>query len=456
MKIAVIGSGIAGLGAAWLLNRAYDVTVYEKNAYVGGHSNTLDAPTGDGASIPVDTGFIVYNERTYPNLIGFFDALGVERIKTDMSFGVSADQGRLEYSGSSVAALFAQKRNWFNPRFYGMVRDILRFYRDAPGLLADSACEEMTLDQLLARERYSRAFVDDHILPMAAAIWSCPVGTMGGFPASSFIRFFDNHGLLQVKDRPQWWTVKGGSREYVKRIRAALARDVAVSCGAQAVTRTDGGVTVTDSHGREAQYDRVVFACHGDEARALLQDKTAQEEAVLSRFTYQRNRAILHSDPAQMPRRRSVWSSWNYLSRSRVAQEDRAVAVTYWMNSLQSLDPAHPLFVTLNPLTEIDPARIIAELEYDHPVFDRGAIDAQARLPDIQGHGGVWYCGSYCGYGFHEDGLGSAVAVARALGVEAPWGHHPVHAMNAVGPVSDAAVALSRAESQAGTAGAAA
>ena len=445
MRIAVIGSGIAGLGAAWLLRDAYDVTVYERNAYVGGHSNTVDAPVSEDRSIPVDTGFIVYNERTYPNLIGLFDALEVRRIHTDISFGVSVDGGRLENSGSSVASLFAQKRNIFSPRFHRMVQDILRFYRTAPGLLADGDASGMSLGEFLKKGRYSQAFIDDHLLPMAAAIWSCPVSAMGDFPAASFIRFFDNHGLLQVKDRPKWWTVSGGSREYVNRIRAVLAPRTRVRQVPASVQRTDTGVVVTDGGGHAAEYDRVIFACHGDEAHALLADQTPQEHAILSKFTYQKNRAILHHDAAQMPARKAVWSSWNYLTDRKDDLEDRQVSVTYWMNSLQSLDPAHPLFVTLNPIQEIDPAKIYRSFDYDHPVFDAGAVEAQTRLPDIQGQGGVWYCGSYCGYGFHEDGLGSAVAVARAFGVEAPWGHQPVHAMNAVGTKADAAVALNRA-----------
>lgn len=432
MKIAVIGSGVAGLGSAWLLNRQHDVTVYERNGYAGGHSNTVDAPTQDGGSIPVDTGFIVYNERTYPNLIGLLDTLGVERIKTDMSFAVSADQGRLEYGGSDLRSLFAQKRNIVSPRFLRMVRDILRFYKAAPDLLADEGCAALTLDDLLKRDGYSQSFIDDHLLPMAAAIWSCPVSTMGAFPAASFIRFFDNHGLLQVNDRPQWWTVRNGSRSYVSRLRADLRRDIRTGCGVRAVRRGPDGVTVHLQDGSKAVYDRVVFACHGNEAAALLEGQSAQEQSILSSFGYQRNRAVLHSDPGQMPLRRRVWSSWNYLTERGGAQDESRVSVTYWMNNLQSLDPAHPLFVTLNPIQEVRADHIVREFDYDHPVFDHGAMAAQTRLPDIQGSGGVWYCGSYCGYGFHEDGLGSAVAVARALGVDAPWGHHPVHAMRAV------------------------
>lgn len=432
MKIAVIGTGISGLGAAWLLRESHDVTVYEKNGYVGGHSNTVDAATADGQQVPVDTGFIVYNERTYPNLIGLFDTLGVERIKTDMSFAVSADQGRLEYGGTDLWTLFAQKRNIVSPRFHRMVRDILRFYKSAPHLLDDPDCAGLTLGQLLRREGYSQAFVDDHLLPMAAAIWSCPVSTMGAFPAASFIRFFDNHGLLQVNNRPQWWTVKGGSREYVNRIRRDLGSCIMVGTGATAVVRDGSGVLVHDAEGGMSRFDQVIFACHGDEAHALLANKTGQETDILSRFTYQENRAILHSDRNQMPKRRKVWSSWNYLTEHLHGAPESSVSVTYWMNQLQSLDTSLPLFVTLNPIRDIDPATVHREFVYDHPVFDQPAMQAQTRLHRIQDAGGVWFCGSYCGYGFHEDGLGSAVAVARALGADIPWGHKPVHAMKAV------------------------
>ncbi len=437
MKIAIIGSGIAGLGAAWLLSRAHDVTVYEKNDYVGGHSNTVEVPVGGGESIPVDTGFIVYNERTYPNLIGLLDTLGVARIKADMSFGVSVSRGgragSLEYGGADLKSLFAQKRNLLSPRFLRMIRDILRFYKAAPDLLVSGTCGELSLGALLARDGYSRPFIDDHLLPMAAAIWSCPVSRMADFPAESFIRFFDNHGLLQVEDRPQWWTVRGGCQRYVRRIRDDLERDVATGRSAVAVRRSGVGAIIRDSQGIDEVYDHVVFACHGDEVHDLLHDRSAAETAILSRFTYQRNRAILHGDIRQMPVRRKVWSSWNYLSEAASDRAAGQVSITYWMNHLQSLDPTHPLFVTLNPIREVDPARIYRSFDYDHPVFDRAALVSQAQLPTIQGRGGVWYCGSYCGYGFHEDALGSAVAVARALGVAAPWGHQPVHAMAAVG-----------------------
>jgi len=434
MRIAIIGSGIAGLGAALLLNRKHQVTVYERNAYAGGHSNTVDVTVpGNGGqkTIPVDTGFIVFNERTYPNLLGLFEHLAVPTKKTDMSFAVSIDRGRIEYGGSNLAALFAQPRNLFSPRFHRMLRDLLRFYRSAPELLDHPNADRITLGDFLDVGGYGEAFARDHLLPMGAAIWSCSTESMREFPANSFIRFFVNHGLLELKERPQWWTVDGGSREYVKRIEAQLSGEVHLGRPARNVRRVPGGVAVRDDGGTEQVYDQVVMACHGDEACRLLEDKSDTESSILGRFRYQKNEAVLHLDTSQMPKRRLAWSSWNYLANSK-AGGHRQVAVTYWMNKLQLLDPAHPIFVTLNPVETIPADRVIDQFAYDHPMFDAGAVSAQKELPSIQGNGGVWYCGSYCGYGFHEDGLASAVAVARRLGADIPWGDRPHHAMAAV------------------------
>lgn len=417
MRIAVIGSGISGLSTAWLLDRDNEVTVFEAEDRLGGHSNTVDVDY-DGMCIPVDTGFIVYNERTYPNLIALFAELGVATEKSDMSFAVSVDRGRLEYEGS-IAGFTAQASNLVSARYWRMLRDLVRFYRTAPGLLDAPANDRSpTLGDYLTREGYGPGFIEDHLLPMAAAIWSCPVETMLTFPARSFVRFFCNHGLLDFAARPQWHTVTGGSREYVSRISAPFAERVRLSTPVRRIVRDSFGVDVVTDGGTE-RFDEVVLATHGDTALGLLDSPDDQERSILGCFSYQKNTAILHRDPKLMPRRKRLWASWNYLTEGRTG--DRDVAVTYWMNRLQNIDRRTPLFVSLNPLAEPDPAKVFARFEYDHPVFDTAAVEAQARLPEIQGRHRTWFCGSYCGYGFHEDGLKAGIAVATALGSAPPW-----------------------------------
>lgn len=430
LDIAVIGAGIAGLGAAWSLSRRHHVTLYERERRLGGHSNTIDVPWR-GESIAVDTGFIVYNTDTYPNLIRLFEHLGVETKPSGMSFSVSVDDGRLEYAGDSLAALFAQRRNLVNLRHYAMLRDVLRFYRHAPSLLATPDVGT-TLGDYLRRERYSPGFVDDHLLPMAAAIWSCSTRQILCFPAVSFVRFFANHGLLRLADRPQWRTVAGGSREYVRRIARALGSQAWTGLPVAAIRRTGSGVEVIDSSGHRRHHDRVVMASHADQSLAMLADADDGERDVLGAFAYQTNRAYLHRDMALMPRRRAVWSSWNYLGQ-RDDNGDRSVSVTYWMNRLQGIDPACPLFVSLNPRREPRAEDWIAGFDYEHPLFDAQALAAQARLPTIQGRRQVWFCGSYCGYGFHEDALSSGLAAATALGAPPPWQLMPAVASGSVG-----------------------
>lgn len=421
MRIAVIGSGIAGLGAAWLLSRRHQLTIYEADARLGGHSNTVDV-VDDDRRVPVDAGFIVFNEDTYPNLIALFGTLGVATKPSDMSFSVSIGNGAMEYKGSP-GGLLAQPSNLLKPAYYAMVADITRFFATAPRLLDDRNDPELTLGDYLRREGYGERFLYDHLLPMAAAIWSCPAETMLGFPARSFIRFFVNHGLLKRTGRPQWFTVEGGSRSYVRRLAQDIEGNggkIRTHCPSRGIRRLQSGVMVKEPDGSETFYDQVVLATHGDQALSLLSDADTVEREVLGSFSYQDNLAILHRDPSLMPRRKRVWSSWNYLADG--ARDPKgAVSVTYWMNRLQGIDERLPLFVSLNPLREPSADTEIARFSYAHPVFDSTAMRAQGHLATIQGLRDTWFCGSYCGYGFHEDGLRAAIAVARGLGVEPPW-----------------------------------
>lgn len=422
LKIAVIGAGIAGLSAAWLLNQRHQITVYEQDHRPGGHSNTVDT-AGPSGVVPVDTGFIVFNERNYPNLVQLFRHLGVATKPSTMSFAVSIDGGALEYAGSNLAGLFAQPANVLRPRFWQMLRDIARFYREGPALLGDSDAKSLTIGDYLAREGYSQAFIEDHLLPMAAAIWSTPAGEMRHHPALAFVRFCMAHGLMQVAGRPQWRTVEGGSRTYVERLTAPFAGRIRLGVRVREIRRLGDRVVVEDSHSGREVYDRVVIGAHADQALALLADPSADERRILGAFKYARNTAILHSDPALMPRRRRVWASWNYLAeRNGRPGGAGAVCVTYWMNSLQAIDRRHPLFVTLNPMREPDPARVIAAFEYQHPSYDLAAIAAQGELASLQGQRCTWFCGSYFGAGFHEDALRSGLAAAEAAGgVLRPW-----------------------------------
>ena len=418
MRIAVIGSGIAGLGAAWLLSKEHEVTLYERNDRLGGHSNTVDIQYSD-RSFPVDTGFIVYNSENYPNLIGLFDHIGVSTEGSDMSFSVSTLGGKLEYEGSLLGAA-AQPINLLKPWYLGMWRDTIRFYKTAPASLENLDDAHLTLGSYLDQEGYGDAFRTHHLLPMAAAIWSCPINTMLAFPLRSFVRFFVNHGLFGFTSRPQWRTVTGGSRVYVNKLADKLGDRVRVDEPIRSIRRLDGGVLVTERSGEHTLYDQVVIGSHGDQAIAMLEDPTDQEIKLLSTFRYQKNIAVLHRDPDLMPRRRRVWASWNYLSDGDQHQKDR-VSLTYWMNKLQNIDRSYPVFVTMNPLSVPNPALTFATFDYEHPIFDSRALQAQELLPSIQGINRTWYCGSYCGYGFHEDGLKSAIAVARGFGTEIPW-----------------------------------
>jgi uncharacterized protein len=416
-RIAIVGTGISGMSAAWLLNSRHDVTVYERNGRPGGHSNTVTVDTPEGG-IPVDTGFIVYNQKTYPNLTALFAHLGVPTQSSEMSFAVSLADGELEYSGSSFGGLFAQRSNVFRPRFWSMLNDLWRFYREAPRDLP-SLDELSSLEQYLDAGSYGEVFRSDHLLPMAAAIWSASPSLMLQYPAASFIRFHDNHGLLRMRNRPQWRTVTGGSRVYVSALIEQLTHAVRTARGVTAVRRLEDKVELRDCEGHIESYDEVVIATHADQALALLQDPTTNEQDLLGAFRYSVNRAVLHSDAALMPQRRSVWASWNYIGR-RSEDIQHNPTVTYWMNMLQRLPTSQQLFVTLNPICE--PKVAIREERYEHPIFDAAAMRAQRQLWALQGKARTWFCGSYFGAGFHEDGLQAGLAVAEAIGdVRRPW-----------------------------------
>lgn len=416
-RIAVVGAGISGLSCAWLLSKTHDVTLYEADGRLGGHSNTVDVDSSAGP-VAVDTGFIVYNEPNYPNLTALFQHLGVATKPAHMSFAVSVDSGAFEYSSHGAAGLFAQKRNLTSPRFWAMLADLKRFHRQAPRDLAVLETSGISLREYLNQGGYGRMFMDHHLLPQAAAIWSASSEQMADYPAAAFVKFYSNHRLLEVDLRPNWRTVDGGSRAYVSQLKAAFAGRVRSGDPVQAVARDSTGVTVATASGRE-RYDEVVLAVHADTALRLLDAPTAEERRLLGAIPYQRNRAVLHRDTGQMPRRRAAWAAWNHVSRKG---DDRgAGGVTYWMNQLQSL-PGEPLFVTLNPQHEPRADQVLAEFDYEHPVFNAAGLAAQQALWSLQGGQGVWFCGAWFGSGFHEDGLQAGLAVAEQLGqVRRPW-----------------------------------
>ncbi len=428
-RVAVVGSGISGLAAAYRLAGEAQVTLFEAGRRFGGHTNTVDV-TLDGITHGVDTGFLVFNHRTYPNLVRLFEELGVATAPAEMSFSVQSPRENLEWSGTDLNGVFAQRANLLKPRFWGMLAEILRFNRLATAL-ADSGAEAalaQPVGDFLDEHGFGTAFREGYFLPMIGCIWSCPVEQMLRFPVATMVRFCHNHGLIRVTGRPQWYTVRGGAKHYVQRMLARIP-DARAATPVRAVRRIpaqggQGGVMVATDQGAE-RFDEVILACHGDQALRLLADPTPVERAVLGSFRYQPNRAVLHTDASLLPRRRRAWAAWNYARAADAGREQAAVCLHYLINRLQPLPWPQPVIVSLNPdpSRPPDPHRVIAEIDYEHPVFDRAAIDAQRRLAALQGHSHLWFCGAWAGYGFHEDGLSSALDVVRRL--RAAWREQP-------------------------------
>ena len=424
-RVAVVGSGIAGLGVAYALARdtahPAHVTLFEAGAHFGGHANTVDV-TLEGVTHGVDTGFLVFNERTYPNLIRLFAELGVDTAPSDMSFSVQARQDGLEWSGSDLGTVFAQKRNLLRPRFLGMLADLLRFNRLTTAIAERNEDAELQepIGDFLDRHRFGPAFRQWYFLPMIGCIWSCPADQMLRFPIGTMIRFCHNHGLIQVSNRPQWRTVTGGSRQYVRRMLQDIG-DARLNTPVRQVRRLPpasgaAGVMVATEHGSE-RFDEVVLACHSDQALALLADATDDERRVLGAIRYHPNRAVLHTDTSVLPQRRRAWAAWNYARAADAGREQAAVCLHYLINRLQPLPWQQPVIVSLNPDPAHEPApgQVLREFDYAHPVFDRAAVAAQRELPTIQGRSHVWFCGAWARYGFHEDGLMSALTVVDGL-----------------------------------------
>ncbi len=415
-NIAIIGSGIAGLSAAYLLQNQHSITLYEKEPRLGGHSRTITVKHGDRI-IPVDTGFIVFNERNYPNLTALFARLGVKVKASDMTYAFTMRDGWFEWGAKDLNTIFGQRRNLLRPWYLKVVSEVLRFNREVVGRVANEP--NITLGALIDAMGLSENFKRYYLLPISGAIWSCPPQQMLAFPAQVFVNFFNNHSLLTMDGQPQWLTVDGGSQQYVQKLAATLKRRPQPGRAVVRVIRQAAGARVHDSNGQDTAFDHVVFACHTDEALALMADPNDAERKALGAIRYQENRAILHKDPRFMPKRRRCWAAWNYHAASE--GKEPAVTLTYWMNRLQAIDERYPLFVTLNPATPIAEQDIFDATTFHHPVFDTGAIEAQRTLALMQGERNTWFCGAYMRHGFHEDGLISAMAVAERLGARAPW-----------------------------------
>jgi hypothetical protein len=413
VRIAVVGAGVSGLVCAFLLARAHDVVLYEKEPRLGGHTNTVLVRHEDH-TWSVDTGFIVFNTKNYPRLSWLLDLLGVESRPTTMSFSVRDDDADFEYGGSSIGGLVGTPKNLVNPRWWSVVRGVATLGRQGKTLLAEVG-EVATVSDLVRSGRFSRGFLDDYLIPMAGAIWSAPRDCVLAFPAKFLLRFFDNHGMLDLRERPQWRTIVGGSRKYIDAMMGVLARSARVAQDVRSIRRTPAGVVVRTATTEET-FDEVVLATHSDQALAILADASEKEREILSRMPYQPNEAVLHTDASALPRRRHCWAAWNY----RVARDSRRpVAVTYNMSILQGLETTQPICVTLNDTSRLDPKRVIARFQYHHPIYTLEGDRARTRWQEISGVQHTHFCGAYWGNGFHEDGVASALRVCERLGVRA-------------------------------------
>ena len=420
-RVAIVGSGISGLVCAYFLNKDHDIKLYEKNDYIGGHSNTVDV-NYEGKKIAVDTGFIVFNHQTYPNLKAFFELLGVDYEESKMSFAVKIGDSKIEYAGTNLNAVFAQRKNLLNPRFIKMLMDIMRFNKLSQNLLNQECNLDYSMMNFLQDLKVSKYFCDYYLLPMASAIWSTPLDKIHDYPAISFVRFFKNHGLLTVSDQPQWLTVSKGSRQYVKKVCAEFNAKISLNDEVKNIYQNADKKWVIESQKSIEIFDKIVVATHADQALRFLSNSTKQQQEILSSFGYQKNLAVLHKDCAVMPKAKNAWASWVYSHNSsakNVAKNN--LSVSYWMNNLQNIDQSYPLFVTLNPNIEIDPKNIFAKFEYEHPIFDAKAVKAQAQIDEIQGQDNIYFCGAYQAFGFHEDGILSGLKVLNKMQIKAPW-----------------------------------
>ena len=426
-NIAIVGSGIAGLSAAWLLSKKHQVTIYEKAERLGGHSNTIninyDRNKFEEVPISVDTGFIVYNNKNYPNLTKFFDALDVDSIDSDMSLSISLNNGLYEYSGSGLGGIFGQKKNIINLNQWKLLYDVFRFKKIATKYIKNSKDNNSVIGDWLKYNNFSSYFIDRYIIPIASAIWSCSNKNALLFPTTTFLYFFYHHGLLNIKDRPKWKTVKFGSQQYIKNILQKSNFKYEINSSIEAITPQNNSVVIKLKD-REMEYDNVIMACHADQSTELIKDADKEIYKTLNYFKFSKNKIVLHSSKQFMPKNKSLWSSWNYTSSLDSIKQinEKPIQVTYWMNLLQNIDKKYPLFVTLNPEEgSIDEGLIFKEILYEHPILDENALKGQSKLENIQGLNNIWFAGAWTKYGFHEDGIISALNIAEKLGIEYPW-----------------------------------